>query len=191
MREKIVLVGGGGHCNSVIDVVEQQGVYDIVGIVDVAESVGKRVLSYNIIGSDNNLNDIFLGCENAIVTIGHIKSNETRAYLFEKLKSIGFRLPVIISPLAYVSKYASIGDGTVVMHHAIINANAKIGENCIINTKALVEHDCIIGNNCHISTAGILNGGVVVKDNSFFGSNATSKQNVEIHGFIKAGSLVK
>ena len=114
-----------------------------------------------------------------------------RKYLFEMLKNIGFKLPAIISPLAYVSKHATIGDGTVVMHNALVNANAKIGKNCIINTKALVEHDCVVGDNCHISTASVLNGGVVVEDNTFYGSNATSRQNIKINGFIKAGALVK
>jgi len=77
------------------------------------------------------------------------------------------------------------------MHHALVNANAKIGKNCIINTKALIEHDCIVEDNCHISTASIINGGVVVKNDSFVGSNSTSKQSIEIDGFIKAGSLAK
>ena len=77
------------------------------------------------------------------------------------------------------------------MHNALINANAKIGKNCIINTKALVEHDATIEDNCHISTAAVINGGVTVKKNTFFGSNATSKEYIEINNFVKAGSLVK
>ena len=77
------------------------------------------------------------------------------------------------------------------MHHCLVNPNAKIGKNCIINTKALIEHDVIIEDNCHISTASVINGGVKVKANTFVGSNATSKQYIEIDGFVKAGSLVK
>ena len=69
--------------------------------------------------------------------------------------------------------------------------NTKIGKNCIINTKALIEHDCIVEDNCHISTASVINGGVIVKNDSFVGSNSTSKQSIEISGFIKAGSLAK
>ena len=191
MKEKIVLVGGGGHCHSVIDVIEQENKYEIIGIVDTKENIGKKVLNYEIIACDDDLETIFQTCRNAIITVGQVKTNSLRVKLFEKLKKIGFNLPVIISSLAYVSKHASLDEGTIIMHHALINANVKIGKNCIINTKALIEHDCIVEDNCHISTASILNGGVVVKENSFFGSNATSKQNIEIEGFIKAGSLVK
>lgn len=191
MKEKIVLIGGGGHCHSVIDVIELENKYKIIGIVDTKENIGKKILNYEIIACDDDLETIFKTCKNAIITIGQIKTSDLRIKLFEKLKNIGFNLPVIISPIAYVSKHSSISEGTVIMHHALVNANVKIGKNCIINSKALIEHDCTVGNNCHISTASVLNGGVIVKENSFFGSNATSKQSIEISGFIKAGSLAK
>jgi sugar O-acyltransferase (sialic acid O-acetyltransferase NeuD family) len=190
-KEKIILVGGGGHCHSVIDVIEQENKYDIYGIIDLKENIGKKVLGYEIIGCDNDLEIIFKTCKNAIITIGHIKSNKVRINIYNKLKQIGFYLPVIVSPLAYVSKHSVIEEGTIIMHHCLINANVKIGKNCIINTKALIEHDVVVENNCHISTASVLNGGVIVKENTFFGSNATSKQSIEIDGFLKAGSLVK
>lgn len=191
MKEKILLIGGGGHCHSVIDVIELEGRYEILGIVDVKENIGKKVLGYEIIGIDDDLETIFKSCKNALITIGHLKSNTSRVKLLATLKSIGFSMPTIISPLAYVSTHAFVDEATVVMHHALINANAKVGKNCIINTKALIEHDATVEDNCHISTASVLNGGVVVKENTFFGSNATSKQYVKIDGFIKAGSIAK
>jgi len=191
MKEKIVLIGGGGHCRSVIDVIELTDKYEIIGIIDTKENIGKKVLDYTNIGCDDDLETIFETCQNAIITVGHIKSNDLRLKLFKKVKQIGFNLPVIISPIAYVSKHSFIDKGTIIMHYALINANVKIGKNCIINSKALVEHDVIIEDNCHISTASVLNGGVVVKENSFFGSNSVSKEYIEITGFIKAGSLVK
>ena len=77
------------------------------------------------------------------------------------------------------------------MHQALINSNVTIGENCIINSKALIEHDCLVEDSCHISTASVLNGGVIVKEGTFFGSNATSKEGVKLSGFIKAGGLEK
>ncbi|MCT7614596.1 NeuD/PglB/VioB family sugar acetyltransferase [Aliarcobacter butzleri] len=191
MKEKIVLIGGGGHCHSVIDVIEQENKYEIIGIVDTKENISKKVLDYKIIACDDDLETIFLSCKNAFITVGQIESNKIRVKIYNNLKKIGFNLPTIISPLAYVSKYSFIDEGTIIMHQALINANTKIGKNCIINTKALIEHDCIVEDNCHISTASVINGGVTVKENSFLGSNATSKQSIEIDGFIKAGSIVK
>lgn len=187
--DSIILIGGGGHCHSVIDVIEQQAIYQIAGIVDLEENIGKLILGYPVLATDNELTELFDTYKNAIITIGHIRTNTLRINLYEQLKLIGYNLPAIISPLAYVSKHAEIGSGTVVMHHALVNANAKVGENCIINTKALIEHDAIVENNCHIATASVINGSVNVKQNSFIGSNATSKQGATLTGFTKAGGI--
>ena len=189
--KEILLIGGGGHCKSVIDVVEQENKYTIAGIIDKKELLGQEILGYKVIGCDDDLEELYKNYKYAVVTVGQIRTNDVRVKLFNKLKNIGYILPTIISPLAYVSKHSSVKEGTVVMHQVLINTNVKIGKNCIINTKVLVEHDCIVEDNCHISTGAILNGGVVVKENTFFGSSATTKEGIEVSGFIKAGSVVK
>lgn len=189
MKPEIILIGGGGHCKSVIDVIEQEDKYNIAGIVDKKELIGTIVLGYKVIACDDDLDTLFKTFKYAFVTVGQIKSNSLKVKLFNLVKQIGYNLPVIISPLAYVSKHSKIGDGTVIMHQSFVNANVIIGKNCIINTKALIEHDTTVEDNCHISTGAIINGGVVVKENTFVGSNATTKEYIEIDGFIKAGEL--
>jgi len=186
IKPEILLIGGGGHCKSVIDVIELEDKYTIAGIIDKKEFIGQEVLNYKIIGCDNDLEQLFKTYKYAVVTVGQIKSNNLRVKLFNTLKNIGFNLPTIISPLAYVSKHSIVKEGTVVLHHALINADAKIGKNCIINSKALIEHDVVIEDNCHISTGAILNGGVVIKENTFFGSNSMAREYIE----IKAKSII-
>ena len=193
MRE-IILIGGGGHCKSVIDVIELEGKFKIAGIIEKDKNlIGQKVLDYEVIGCDEDLGKLREKYEYAFVTVGQIKTPDLRTKIYEKLKKLNFKLPVIISPLAYVSKYSKIEEGTIIMHHALVNANAKIGKNCIINSKALIEHDALIEDFCHISTAAVINGGVIVKRGSFIGSNAVTKEYIEIkeNSFIKAGSLVK
>ena len=190
--KNIILIGGGGHCKSVIDVIEQEGRFEIVGIVDKPELLGSNVLGYSVIGSDFDLDSLAKKCQNALITVGQIKSPSLRIKLFDLAIKAGFILPNVISPNAYISKYSSIGSGTVVMHNAIVNASASIGDNCIINSKALIEHDCSISKHCHISTNATINGGVVVKTGCFIGSGATTKESITIeeNSFVKAGSLV-
>jgi len=193
MLDKIILIGGGGHCRSVIDIIELENRFQIAGIVDKPELLHTSILDYKVIGTDDDLPSLFKKYKYALITIGQIKSPELRINLFNKLKELGFIMPVIISPRAYVSKYSSIAEGTVVMHDVLINSNSIIGANCIINNKALVEHDCEIGNSCHLSTGVIINGGTIVENGCFVGSNATSKEAVKISekSFIKAGSIFK
>ena len=180
MKEKIILIGGGGHCKSCVDVIEHEGKYRIAGIVDLPEKLHQKGLGYEIIAADDDLPQLVNKYENSLITLGQIKSPEKRIRIFQTLKELGAKLPVIISPLAYVSKHAEIGDGTIIMHYALINAGAKIGSNCIINTKALIEHDAVIGDHCHIATGAIINGGVRVGSGTFFGSNAVCKEYIEI-----------
>jgi len=191
MKNDILLLGGGGHCHCVIDIIEKENKFNIAGIIDKKELVGTRVLGYDIIGCDDDLEQLFDKYKYAFITLGHIRSNSLRIKLFNKLKDIGYSIPTIISPLAYISQYASIEEGTVVHHHALVNTNAKIGKNCIINSKALVEHDVVVEDNTHISTSAVINGGVVVKENSFIGSGTIVKEYIEVSGFNKAGELLK
>ncbi len=190
---QIVLIGGGGHCRAVIDVIEQEGRFEIAGIIDQPERIGSSVLDYDIIGTDAQLERFSRNYRYALVTVGQIVSPKVRVNLFEQAKKAGFILPCIVSPRAYVSRYATIGEGTVIMHDALINANVDIGNNCIINTKALIEHDTRIEAHCHIATGALINGGVRVKQGSFIGSGAVSKEGITIeeNSVIKAGSVVR
>lgn len=193
MKTEILLIGGGGHCKSIIDVIEAEGTFTIAGIIDQKERIGEKVLGYEIIGCDEDLEKILHKIKYAMVAVGQIKSPDIRIKLWERLKTVGFKTPTIISPRAYVSKHAKIGIATVIMHDALVNANAIIGDNCIINSKALIEHDSQIADHCHISTGAIVNGGTIISEGTFFGSNAVSKESIVIasRSFIKAGSLVK
>jgi sugar O-acyltransferase (sialic acid O-acetyltransferase NeuD family) len=191
MKKDLILLGGGGHCKSCIDVIEQEGSYKIIGILDVSEKVGSRILGYQIIGTDSDLPKYSKRIKNCFVTLGQIKSSLGRVRLYKLAKEAGFQFPSIISPHAYVSKSAFVGCGTIIMHHVLVNANAVIGENCILNSKSLIEHDSKIGNHCHISTASIINGGVCIGDGCFIGSNSVVKQYSIIpdNSFIQANSF--
>jgi len=180
MKEKIILIGGGGHCKACIDVIEQEGNYQIAGIVDLPEMLHQKVLGYEIIAIDKDLPDLVKEYKYFLIALGQVETANKRIEIFIKLNTLSVILPRIISPLAYVSKYSKIGKGTIIMHHALVNAGAKIGTNCIINSKSLIEHDAVIKDHCHISTGAIINGGVRVCSGTFFGSNAVSREYIEI-----------
>lgn len=191
-KEKIILVGGGGHCRSVIDVIETENRYEIAGILDKEELIGQKVLSYPIIASDNNIETVLKTCTNFLITVGHIKSSVVREKLFNTIKEKGGHFPVIISPKAHVSKHACLSEGTVVMHHALVNTLAITGKNCIINTGAVLEHDVQVGDHCHISTGAYINGECKIGNGTFVGSNATTVQTIQVgeQNVIAAGAVV-
>jgi len=188
----LLLIGGGGHCRSCIDVIEAEGKYRIRGIVQPISDQANRIFGYPVIGSDEDLPFLLQETPKALVTVGQIRSPEIRFRLYEQLKKIGGKLPSIVSPFAYCSKYAELNEGTIVMHGAIVNAGASIGSNCIINSQALIEHDVVVADHCHVSTGAKLNGDVTIGKGSFIGSGAILKEGIVIgeNVIISAGQVI-
>ena len=166
----LVLLGGGGHCKSVIEVAESAG-YRILGVLDMPEDIGKEILSTKVIGTDDDI-PYYVDKAEFVITVGFIKSPATRIKLYNRVKEVGGKLATIIASTAYVSKYATIGEGTVVMHNAFVNAGAEVGNNVILNTFTNIEHDAVIGNHCHISTGAMVNGDCKVGERCFIGSQS-------------------
>lgn len=191
MKRPLILVGGGGHCESVIDVAESAG-FTILGILDIPENVGKDVLGYKIIGIDEDIpkyvNDV-----DFIVTIGFIKNANLRIRIHHLIESCGGSLATIVASTAHVSRFASIEAGTVIMHQAVVNAGAIVGKGCIINTFANIEHDVVIRDYCHISTGAMVNGNCEIGNNTFLGSQSVVVNGISIiEGcVIAAGSMVR
>lgn len=188
----LLLIGGGGHCRSCIDVIEVEGQYRIRGIVQPLSDKTDGILGYPVVGSDEDLPSLLRQTPQALVTVGQIRSPEIRIRLFELLKQSGGKLPRIVSPFAYCSRYAKMDEGTIVMHGAIVNAGASIGTNCIINSQALIEHDAIVADHCHISTGARVNGGVTIGKGSFIGSGVILKEGIVIgeNVIISAGQVI-
>ena len=190
-RKNLILVGGGGHCKSVIDVAESAG-YNILGILDTPENVGKDVLAYKVIGVDDDIPQ-YVDKAEFMITVGFIKNPAVRIKLYNKVKEACGKLATIVASTAHVSKYATLGEGTIVMHHAFVNAGAQIGDNVILNTFTNIEHDAVVGNQCHISTGTMVNGDCRVGERVFIGSQSVLANGIEIGSdiVIGAGSVVR
>jgi sugar O-acyltransferase (sialic acid O-acetyltransferase NeuD family) len=192
--KKIILIGAGGHAKSCIDIIENLKLYKIVGLIDNQKKIGEKLLNYKVIGNDKDLSKICnqfknLNCH---ISLGSILDQGQREKLFLIGKKLGLKFPVLKSKKSYVSKYCNIGEGTIVMHDVVLNANVMIGKNCILNTKSLIEHDAIINDHSQISTGVIINSAVVVGKKCFIGSNTVIKQTVKIksNSFINMGNKV-
>lgn len=187
----LILVGGGGHCKSVIDCAESAG-YSIKGILDLPQYLGNNVLGYSVIGTDDDIPQYVEECD-FIVTMGFIKDPTRRILLHEMIEKAGGKLAIVIASTAHVSAHATIEAGTVIMHQTSVNACAHIGKGCIINTFANIEHDAIVGDYCHISTGAIVNGECKVGAATFLGSQSVMVNGTSITDgcLIAAGSLVR
>ena len=191
--KNLLLVGAGGHARACIDVIEAQGQFVLRGLIGLAQEIGAQQLGYTVVGADTDLQELISTNPYALVGIGQIADCAPRISAFERLCALGFELPTVVSPHAYVSRHAHIGPGTVVMHGAVVNAGARVGANCIINSHAIIEHDVSIGDHCHISTSTVVNGAVQIGSSCFVGSASALREGISLGdgAFIAMGLTVR
>ncbi len=191
-KNRIILLGNGGHCQSVMDTILSLGYYDEIGIVEKNgnyENNEDRLL----IGTDDDLPFLFKdGWTDAAITVGSIGNTRVREIIYINLKKIGFRLPVIVDPSAVVSTRARIEEGTFIGKRAIVNTGVSIGKCAIINSGAIIEHDCSIGQFAHVSPGATICGEVYIGNHSHIGAGSSVRQQIKIgeRALIGAGSVV-
>jgi len=179
-KPSLILIGAGGHSHACIDVIEQHGGYQIAGLIGMPDEIHDHHLGYAVIGTDDDLPELAKTIPYTLITLGQIKTSAHRSRLYQQVLALGFQLPTIIAPRAYVSRHATLGAGTIVMHGAIVNAGASVGKNCIINTRALLEHDVTVADHCHISTGTIINGNTAIGSGCFVGSGSIIKEGASL-----------
>ncbi len=189
-NQDLILLGGGGHAKSCLDVILTTNNHKIIGYIDKNYSPDFSML-IPYLGQDEEISK-YVKSAVFIIAVGQIENSTIRLELFNKLKKLNARLATIVSAHAYVSPFAQIGEGTIIMHGAIVQYGAVIGSNCIVNDKSLIEHDSFIGSHCHISTGTIVNGNVVIGNNVFVGSGSILRNGIKIcdNVIVGAGSNV-
>ena len=192
-KKPILIIGAGGHAKSCLDIIENSKNFFVAGFVSKTHSLNDNIFGYKVLSNKDNFEYFFPKIKNAAICIGQIKSSKKRESLYEKLKKIGFDLPVFFPTNAYVSKKAKIEEGTIIMNKCVINSNVIIGKCCIVNTSSVIEHDTKIGHFCHVSTSVTVNGGCDIGEGSFIGSGSVLRESLKIKKktFIKMNSSVK
>lgn len=190
---KLVLLGGGGHCKSVIDSVKFDTEYEEIVITDNASQIGTMIHGIRVVGNDEALQTLCNeGYDKAFISIASIKDTSLRRSIYEKAFSAGLSFPNIFDPTAVVSESVIIGEGIFVGKNAVINSGCKIDDFAIINTGAIVEHGCKIGTFSHVSVGSVICGECTIGKDTFIGANSTVIQGVRIgdNSVIGAGSIV-
>jgi sugar O-acyltransferase (sialic acid O-acetyltransferase NeuD family) len=184
--------GGGGHGKVVADLVRACG-HEVAGFIDAdAAKLGRMVDPGGAtvvlreaeflagIGRDEDLP----GRADALaLAIGDNAARQRGLAVLEECV-----VPPLMHPSAVVSRWATVGRGTVVFAGAIVNSDARIGAAVIVNSAAVVEHDCVIGDGAHVSPGAVLAGGVRVGERSWIGAGATVIQGVAIGTDVTVGA---
>lgn len=193
--KQVVLIGAGGHCKVIIDILKQDNGIEIIGLIDKdKEHLGQKVLGVPIIGADNDLPSIFNSnqADSALIAVGGTGDNYLRSKLYNRIKELGYELINAIHPDCTIGSQVQLGMGNVVVGQSIINPGVEVGDNNIINTGSIIEHDVKIGNHVHITPGVSISGEVNIGDYSHLGTGATIIQGIDIGNncLIGAGAVV-
>lgn len=192
-KQNIVVIGASGHAKVIIDIIEQENKYHIVGLIDSFKAKGESIFNYNILGSEADLLDLIAqhNFKAGIIAIG---DNWTRKLVFDKIRGLvpDFYFVTAIHPKAIIGKNVTIGKGTVIMPGVIVNSDTKIGKFCILNTKASLDHDGNIKKFASLAPNATIGGNVNIGAFSAICLGANVIQDITIgkHSIIGAGALV-
>lgn len=186
--ENLILIGGGGHCKSVLDCLDRTRFEQVI-ISDRSERIGGAVLDVPVLINDEQLPQMReQGFDCAFISLGTIRAGTARKQICERLICDGYRLINIISDTAVVSGHAKVDFGVFIGKRAMVNAGATIGCCAIVNSGAIVEHDCEIGAFTHIAPGCVLSGGVRIGECSHIGTGAIIRQGVRIGSGVTVGA---
>jgi sugar O-acyltransferase (sialic acid O-acetyltransferase NeuD family) len=162
-KPNIVLFGGGNQAQYVIDIIERQGKYNIVGIIDSIHDIGDIVYGYPVIGRQEDLAllQILHNFRDGVISVG---DNSIRHKIYSEIVKISpqFRFVNAIHPSVIIGNHVYIGEGVVAMAGVIFNPGAFIGAFTFFATGAQIEHDCTIEVFASVSAGSVLGGHVKI-----------------------------
>jgi UDP-perosamine 4-acetyltransferase len=172
----------------VLEALRGAGLHEIAGLTDPRPELhGAEVDGAPVLGDDGILPRLLSeGVGAAAIGVGGTGDNGPRERVFTSVEALGFDLPPVVSPAAFVAASARLGRGVVVLPAAVVGAGATLGRNVIVNSAAVVEHDCDIGDHVHVASGAILGGHTRVGAGAHVGLGASVRQGIE----IGAGALV-
>lgn len=187
--QPVVVVGAGGHAKVIIELIQAQGFYHVVGLID-ADPTPRTVLGVRVIGADHDLARVHdSGVHKAFVALG---DNRCRLVIGRDLERIGFEIINAISRAAVISPSAQLGHGVAVMAGAVVNAATTIDDFAIVNTGASIDHDSAIGEGAHIGPGCALAGNVRIGRLACLGvgTSATPGTTVGAGALVGAGACI-
>lgn len=198
IKKSILLIGGGGHCRSILDSLCTIGGYDRIGIIardkeNYKELIEDRIISKYLVGVDRELPEFFeAGWNEAFISLGSIGNPIGRKKIYSFIKEIGFHIPTIIDKTAIISRNSILGEGVFAGKNVVINSGCTVGNCTIVNTGAIIEHDCSIAEFVHISPGSVICGQATIGKDSHIGAGSVVRQGIIVGNnvLIGAGSVV-
>ena len=196
MKNKVILIGSGQHCNVVMYNIKEQGIYDIACIAEIDHSKAGKTIDGVLVEPFENFSktamDVLEKKYNTSLFFIAFGSMKYRKDVYNFLSSNGWEAVNIIHPNAVVSPTCKLGKGILIECGCLVTPSPTIGDNVVVNTGSQVNHDNIIESHVYMASGVILSGGVTIKENTLLddGVVVTLGTTVGSNCIIGAGAIV-
>ncbi len=192
--KRIIGLGAGGHAQVILEILQQSGAYEVVGLLDSNPALhGTRLGDVPILGGDDQLARWRAeGIDRCFIGVGSVGPTRARQQLCAAAKLAGFELLRVVHPQAVVAASAALGAGAALMARAVVQTQVQLGENVLVNTGAIIEHHAVVGDHAHVATGALLAGEVRVEAGAHIGIGAVVRQGLRIgrDAVVGAGAVV-
>jgi len=191
---QIIILGTGGNCIDILDsLLEVNRSSDVMKyrcqgfLDDDPKRWGSLLHGVPVLGplskaSDESFNECVF-----INGIGSPASFWRKPDIIQKTGVSDERFTTVIHPSAQVSRFASLGKGTVVLQNVTIASDATVGNHVIILPNTVISHDDVIGDYCCLAGGVCVSGNVTIGCCCYLGSNSSIINGVSIGDFCMVG----
>jgi sugar O-acyltransferase (sialic acid O-acetyltransferase NeuD family) len=126
------------------------------------------------------------------VAIGFMGVNRARAQVYDRCKSLGYKLISYVNSQATFWGDIAMGDNCFIFEDNVIQPNVRLGSDVILWSGNHIGHDSAIGDHSFIASHVVISGNVTVGSHCFIGVNATLRDGITVapHCLIGAGALI-
>lgn len=173
-KEKLLLVGAGGFGRVVSETAVLN--YDCA-FIDDGVGTSTEICGVEVIGNTSDLQTFFGKYKKLVVTIGN---NCVRERIYNIAAKIGYEFPNLVHSSTYISPYAKIGWGCVLLNNVIVQNGSSVGNGVLLNPGVEIHHDCTVDDFDLIYTNSVVRTYAKVGKRVRIGSNVTISNNAVV-----------
>jgi len=161
MNKNLLILGAGQYGTVAKEIAESMNCFEKIDFLDDTYGLGEIEGNYHE-QSVGKLADLDKFAESYTYAICAIGNAELRQKLTAQITENGYRIPILVSPQAYVSKSAQLRNGDIIEPFAVVHANAAVGIATFVSAGAVVNHNSFVSDYCHINCNAVVMSGAIV-----------------------------
>ena len=187
--ERVVIIGAGGHAREVVEILRHQsrggaGPRVVGFVVDDPPAHGAEVSGLPILGDWSWFEGADRGGLAVICAVG---LPQLRKRMIGRAKAEGLPFASALSPLAYLSREAELGEGVMIFPHSFVSAGGSVGDHAVLNVGATVSHDARVGAYATLGPGARLAGGASAGEGCYLGINSSVIERVSVGAWATVG----